>query len=1050
MEETARKTISFADFTFETSGNILFRNGGIIALEPAAARVLRYFLENNGRLIAKEEILDAVWAEVFTTEDVLKRAVSQIRRALGDDARNSRFIETHHRRGYRFIVNPVSDEKPVNKNNFNLNNSARKFEPDEPIFDCFVGRTKEIEFLSSEFRSVLQGAGQPVLIVGDAGIGKTQTAANFVKSVQRTENVIPLRVRFFDYEASFTPPYNLFLDLLSEACAAIFFDGVKPEKSALRETIETNFKINFPEELFSVSADAPQSFADASRTIVPLADSFVHLSRIRPLVLIFDDIQWADETSRKIIGYLMRIAPDTPLMIVGLTRRAESENPQSAVAEWLQKQAVYRSFTTLELAPLTTENCRAVIGEIFRGKLDTNEIGGGDLEKLQAATGGNPYFLVETLRLLMNENVIEKVSDNDEVQWHWRGIRDVPLPETIRMAARAKLVELSDEARDLVECAAVLGDTFQIKTLRLMLQSENKQTDEIIETFLDEAIAAQVLSEQNVSGADDCQFYHTTLRRAVYMDLSPRRRRRLHWRAMQAIEKSHADETERFAAALAAHAENADEFQTSLKLNLQACRAAAARFDWLEAAALIARAERAASKIPAAKFSVSESFNFLALRGEVYMSVGRRAEAEKILVQAVKLAEETAEITDSSGVLLDLGRTRILLGKYREAIAPLEKSLVLARETANDFGASAAQIQLASAKYALCDYDESCEILQKIIDDKNTGDYNRAVALGKLGWTRGLQSRYAEAKNLLKKSLEFHRTAGDLRERAVLAMCLNWCEYGTGDYEAAIEYARQARREAEIVGEPYNESVAMMRIAKARIVQGLYAEAENLLADAWEKQKNLDAAHSQAETVWMRGRLCTKTGEFEKARSDLQTALEMIENVGDRDDEFRILIDQADLQIKLENYTEAVNLAERATQIAEEISISEGIGETLIVKSRALTALGKHAEAIHAARQAVRILEEFASGESRHAFHALASALSAENKKANFAEIESALRRSVEMLEAVRGQFSDTEELRFIQFTRSLNAPARDLYDLLLSAKRHAEAEEISRQWLLG
>lgn len=1018
MNENQGKIVIFADFTFEKDGNVLIRNGETVSLEPSSARVLRYFLENGGRLISKEEILDAVWRDVFTTEDVLKRAVSQIRRALGDDAQNPRFIETLHRRGYRFLVTGKKSESIF---------EVKKAENLDPHFDCFIGRAAEMDFLQSEFRRCAGGGKHsPVLIFGEPGIGKTQTATRFADWAEAEKKATPLRVRFFDYEASFLPPLDVFLDLLTEACNEVF--DRKTEKNDLPQIVREKLQITLPDELFNHSNEARKTVSDASRMIAPLAESFVRLSRIRPLILIFDDVQWADETSRQIIGYLMRTAQNAPLMIVGLTRRGEAENSQSPIAEWLQHQAVYRSFTMLELAPISAEDCRAIIAEVFRGQLDTDEISVSDLLKLHQATGGNPYFLIETLRILMNENLIAKDSSNEKTRWHWRGIGDVPLPETVRMAARAKLAKLSKDTRELVDCAAILGDTFQIKTLELMSEM---QTDDLLESYLDEAVTEQVLTEQNVSGEDDCQFYHTTLRRAVYMDLSPRRRKRLHLRAMRAIENSHTNELEKFAAALAAHAENADEFEKSFQLNLQACRAAVGRFDWLEAAELLTRARRSAEKIGA-----HETSEFLALQGEIYMSVGRRAEAEKILAKA-------AEKTNSASILLNLGRTQILLGKYRKAIPALEKSLAAAQSSNDDFTASAALIQLASAKYALCEYEDSSAILQKIIDEKEKTDYNRAVALGKLGWTRALQSRYAEGKKLLREALDFHQTAGDMRERAVLSMCLNWCEYGAGNYEAAIEYAIQARHEAQIVGEPYNESVAMMRIAKARIAQGIYAEAEDSLEKTWEKQKDLDAPHAQAETIWMRGKARLAQGNLQAAEEDFKTAFEMIVSVGDRDDEFRILLDQAILQNRGGNFTEAIETLNRSAQIAEEIGITEGIGEILTEKSYSLLKLKNFSAAVEIAEKAIEILENCNSGKLWQAFYALASA--EKDKK----KIENNLRRAVEILEKMREQFSPKDETRRRQFIISHNQPAKNLCEFLKFDKRRTEAEEIAKTWLI-
>lgn len=1036
IKDSAKKDIAFGEFVFQAEGNLLLRRGEVIPLEPVAARVLSFLLENGGRLVSKDELLETIWRDVFTTEDVLKRAVSQIRRALGDDAAHPRFIETHHRRGYRFIL-----EESLKTTN-GQEKADNKPASAEPNFDCFVGRDEAMNFLQTEFRRVIRGAnGQPILLSGEPGIGKTQTAARFAAWAQTSENALPLRVRFFDYEASYIPPINLFFDLLREGCAVVF--EKTDDKNDLRGLIKRKLGVSLPDELFTNAEGGWRASADASRMIASLAECFVRLSRFRPLILLLDDVQWADETSRQIIGYLMRIAKDAPLMILGLTRRAEAENPRQPFAGWLQAQAAYRSFTILDLLPLSLENYRELINEVFCGGIDVGKISDKDLHKLHSATGGNPYFTVETLRLLLNEKVIEKSAEG----WSWHGIADVPLPETVRMAARAKFIDISPEARDLIECVAVLGDAFQIKTLEEMLRNEGeKWTDELFEKKLDETISAQILTEQNVSGTDDCQFYHTTLRRAVYMDLSPRRRKRLHVRAAHAIERVYAQEIERVAAALGSHWENAGDFRLSFQWNMQACRASASRFDWGEAAEILSRAERVTAKLREAnQISDEEMLRFLSLRGEIYMSVGQRVEAEKVLLAAVAIGEKTGETEESALVFLNLGRTCILLGKYREAIPYLKKSLKISEKAENRDHACAARIQLASAIYGLCEYEASCEILQKIIDEEPVTSYNRAVALGKLGWTRALQSRYAEAKKLLEEALHFHNTAGDLRERAVLSMCLNTAEYGTGNHESAIKYANRARAEAQIVGEPYNESIAMMRIARSRISQGLYEEAETLLLAAQEKQKSLESLHARAETLWMIGRVLLEKGDYEMANNDLQTARQMVVEIGDKDDEFQILHDEASLQIRLGNFSEAIDLSNQAARIAEEIGVAEGIGESLSLKANALSSLRNFTEAVKIAREAVKILEEFVSGERWQAHYALAKALNGLQKEV---EIEISLRRTVELLDRIRGELIN-DETRFIQSTQSLNTPAKDLRDFLLNSGRQAEALEISRSWWL-
>jgi DNA-binding winged helix-turn-helix (wHTH) protein len=102
--ETTKPALYFESFHLPQNIDLLYNGEEVVPLEPRAVQVLRYLAQNHERVITKEELLEAVWPDVFTTDGVLKRAVSQVRRALGDDADEARFIETYHRRGYRFIA----------------------------------------------------------------------------------------------------------------------------------------------------------------------------------------------------------------------------------------------------------------------------------------------------------------------------------------------------------------------------------------------------------------------------------------------------------------------------------------------------------------------------------------------------------------------------------------------------------------------------------------------------------------------------------------------------------------------------------------------------------------------------------------------------------------------------------------------------------------------------------------------------------------------------------------------------------------------------------
>src|SRR5215210_3407789 len=108
------ETFHFPPFSLVTGVGLLFRDGVPVPLEPRAVKVLSYLVRSRGRVVPKEELLDKVWTDVFTTDAVLKQAVSQIRRALGDAADSPRYVQTFHARGYQFIAPAtVEPEEPA-------------------------------------------------------------------------------------------------------------------------------------------------------------------------------------------------------------------------------------------------------------------------------------------------------------------------------------------------------------------------------------------------------------------------------------------------------------------------------------------------------------------------------------------------------------------------------------------------------------------------------------------------------------------------------------------------------------------------------------------------------------------------------------------------------------------------------------------------------------------------------------------------------------------------------------------------------------------------
>jgi DNA-binding winged helix-turn-helix (wHTH) protein len=177
--------ISFDAFSLDLANQRLWRGPQAIKLRPKAFAVLEYLLERPGQLVTKQTLLDAVWPETFVGDAVLKVVIQQIREALADDSQSPRFIETAHRRGYRFVGQiAASGQKATAAADASSDDAvAHALIGAAAVPRGFVGRDSALSRLRRWFEKMRGGERQIVFVTGEAGIGKTTLIDAFTRSV---------------------------------------------------------------------------------------------------------------------------------------------------------------------------------------------------------------------------------------------------------------------------------------------------------------------------------------------------------------------------------------------------------------------------------------------------------------------------------------------------------------------------------------------------------------------------------------------------------------------------------------------------------------------------------------------------------------------------------------------------------------------------------------------------------------------------------------------------------------------------------------------------
>ena len=180
----ASSHLEFPPFRLDLSAGLLTRDGTPVPLRRRTWDVLAYLARNPGRLVTKAELLEAVWSDAVVTEGTLSNSIRELRAALGDAARAPRYIETVHRRGFRFLVRGSADAR-ADATSASPPDAARPRRP--RIAAGLVGRVAELAALEEAFRATLQDGPRIAFVRGEAGIGKSALVDGFLERVQCSE-----------------------------------------------------------------------------------------------------------------------------------------------------------------------------------------------------------------------------------------------------------------------------------------------------------------------------------------------------------------------------------------------------------------------------------------------------------------------------------------------------------------------------------------------------------------------------------------------------------------------------------------------------------------------------------------------------------------------------------------------------------------------------------------------------------------------------------------------------------------------------------------------
>jgi DNA-binding winged helix-turn-helix (wHTH) protein len=480
--------IRFADCELDPNARELRVGGAPLAMQPRVLDLLLYLIEHRDRAVSKDELYEHVWGGVSVAETALTQAAKELRRAVGDDGHQQQVIQTVRRFGYRFVAELASSPS--------LPAASPREEP-------YIGRVDLLSTIDADLEAAARGVGGALLLAGEPGIGKSRTLTEL--AIRARGRGLPVfEGRGARDEGA--PPFWPWLQIVRAAIAHRERVGGEELASLVARSmpeLHASLGGGKPPEAWRLEADQARfRLFQAMQNL---------LTELAPAVLVVDDLHDADVPSLRLLAHILRNRDAKAPLFAGAYRDASLHRDETR-REILAAITRAPQVRVVVLDGFGHEEIAACF-ESIRGDAPAAPV----LRSLEERTRGNPFFLVQTLRL-----------------WRDRALepgRVGPLPGGVRDAIEQHLEVLSREAREALRMAAVMGAGFD-PALLVGLEGSPASPGS-----LDEAVAAGVLVR--TSAADGgLRFAHTLIRETLAESLTAPRKLEVHRALIDAIQRS--------------------------------------------------------------------------------------------------------------------------------------------------------------------------------------------------------------------------------------------------------------------------------------------------------------------------------------------------------------------------------------------------------------------------------------------------------------------------------------------------------------------------------
>ncbi len=683
-----------------------------------------------------------------------------------------------------------------------------------------VGRQGELAELLALWARAQQGQAHLALISGEPGVGKTRLAREVQAQAQR-DGAVVLSGGCYEFEA--VAPYLPFVEALREwveaqgpAALREALGAAAPEVARLLPEIEARLSPITPNPPLSPNEERLRLFDNLAHFLYSLASA-------QGLLIVLDDLHWADQATLSLLHYLLRRLREARVLVLAVYRETELDRLHplaAALVEWNRE----RLATRVALGRLTASETGAMLAALFGQAQVSPDLAAA----IHRETEGNPFFIEEVVKSLIEQGEIYRVGEG----WERKAVAELSLPQSIKDAIGRRLSRLSPGCLEVLRTAAALGKIFAFGELAAVAAASE---DPLLDA-LDEAGAAQLVRAQ---GGESFAFTHDKIREALYDELNPVRQRRLHQRIGEALEKLYAAPSARDAHSpdIAHHFIQSGDLRKGLAFSLAAAARARQVFALEEALRYYQSAAECAEvlDLPDQLAAIQENIGDIHFERGVSQSAVEHYQqtltfiapddTARHAVLKMKIGEAYAQVGDERGLSFlhlaereldpttqtdELAHTLTLLGRYhhyhaqhRTAIELYERARRLAEALDRADTLLYIYSYMAGAYQQLAQFGESKIWARRSIALGERKNYPLAMASGNefLAENATNQGYWSEALVCAARDREIGEKIGALARVVWADLYRAWALFGRGDLSLSLEAAQAALALAERIGE---------------------------------------------------------------------------------------------------------------------------------------------------------------------------------------------------------------------------------------------------------